>query len=870
MRVVDATPRFLARHSPYGPVGDPAEAERLFLSAFQGLSELAARRLFYVPATPLGPPNYFGRLYLSCLIAAGTEDTGSDGDFRRRMCAMLGLREDNYVNSYDLPNLWKRCATWLEHRGREAGYRELALPDPDEIGRETIIGIPKALCFPTIPDRRVIARAMTKYRFSVESSHLDIVRGVSRVLPELTDRAKAAFGQFLDAYRHREDVEDTKFWAALESIDPDGFDGSRSVVGAEVWINAEGLTRLRRFDNEGRYDFDNQWLADLVGGRLEAEWRLLQRHFAQGCVALLPGLESQWVTARGVSRETHRGFLVRHDLMGQFKGFVAEIRAASRRVTLANENWWAIESRDVLLADLLEAASKHSLTGFGALDVRSSRVSNPVTLRDGIRVAGGWLVNSATAPLAVVNTPSVEVTLDGDHIGRLQSSDGLVHTFPSDLRGLLRDDRIVIGLRWGAGQAKRTKQLHLATLLPGETQEAIPDDIWVERPDGQIRLAGADESQVAGSLTARRRGIPSRDADRSDDGYASSRREIATRPLNDTIHALIGATISAPRSGLSFDRTLHFVESAFPNAKDPHEARRIRRLLVASGLLQEGRPGGGPSLRYWAREPFAAVQVEPTGATAFILGALGSGAIEQLAADLEAIGGSVVEGSRQGLFRSALRATAPSETELRAVLSDRGICLLEEPPRIPSPRHVLGSFPSRLVPVNGVVGEVSTESGDWREAVFPVSGSTSCRRHEVARWRISAQQSAHRFVFTRGDEVVWATQSRRWADWVWASMAPHEGLVLVGPSALVRRMPPQAICDAVLLAGGVVGWHPEREAWLLSLVAAQRRDMEEWAIGVTTAQPADSNLALWVRRLVAAKGGRRSALTRLHERFERG
>jgi len=149
LRFIDASPEELAR-----AIGAPVEQSDAVLQKFvQSLGNAPAVRevLTYghMPVLPTAEgPGWFSYLFVTCLVAAASEELVAEGDFRDRMRQLFGWRAP-IMHLQGIPILWEALKNWCERKRRVGEpYRKIILPNRGnmhQIGETVRIAFPSRL-----------------------------------------------------------------------------------------------------------------------------------------------------------------------------------------------------------------------------------------------------------------------------------------------------------------------------------------------------------------------------------------------------------------------------------------------------------------------------------------------------------------------------------------------------------------------------------------------------------------------------------------------------------------------------------------------------------------------------------------------------
>ena len=144
------------------------------------------------------PPPVVLYLLFSCYIASGNEQVISVGDFRRRMAKVLGHPPGTNYPLEGLGVLWQNFERWLV-RARAAGYayRELLLPEPDW---RTRIGYSLRLAFPQRRDQILLNSIIPAEGFAAQPPIPALIRLLGRHLDKFSESFIKAYEEFRRAF----------------------------------------------------------------------------------------------------------------------------------------------------------------------------------------------------------------------------------------------------------------------------------------------------------------------------------------------------------------------------------------------------------------------------------------------------------------------------------------------------------------------------------------------------------------------------------------------------------------------------------------------------------------------------------------------
>lgn len=818
VRIIDVTPAFLA-----SVVGEDPESGKDVRSSFVGAFHVGprkARELFDVdvqlgsaPVRVDSAPSFFAQLYLSCIVASATEDTHDEGNFRRRLATILGLDVDlDYLSRHGLAWLWEALRDWSV-AASDAGrpIRPLVLPDP---GHETIIGYSKRLAFPSYRDQRRLARLIAEEDLSSDSPIERILTAVGSRAESFSRRFRREFRAFRTSVTSTDsDATETAFWAAFESIywtpaqkKASGKPHLKFVLtfsvpdpNLEVLITrvsdtlSGGGWRVEPlpYDVEGcdgrvvgDGDTDDATLLRyfLAGGDFRGAFRggYLQRMVGQGCVPFGHGESYPWVSVRSLPRTGDAWLLLRDDLVDEvIRGLSAAMSEAReldriRRIRIPTAGEWAL----VGPVRCGEGTRKLSgVTPFDRLDAFASIVTGSrLHVRQAIRLPDGTLFLKPRLPevsCAVANEVAVYVGEQSpDRVLRLRPLEDGFWRFPrwaadslpvpgrftirAIRNGAFADARVLRtirtcslldeGYRFSAGTyACETDAGQLAP-LDELCEGPIEEDVSVESIEG-----------AAGRVTVR---LP--DLLPSVSRPAASEPEIEWSPVRevpgewwDVLEVFLALT-NLRANGFSWEEFVSIVRKGL-SIDDQFAARIVAENLIQNRLVLRLVSTKSRGVSFFAYPPFLSRSEEDTEIR--IGGVLGRLRQTRLLEWAEARN-QEVHVATLGRFEAlgTIRITGAQPADAQDLAEHLGVDF-ESPfgrGSLPNPEKVLTRTTRKVR-----LGDRPPDTELW-----------SPRSRVSARALIMESRRPERepasYVLLKEGEAVWGTQSRYWAQLIFA------------------------------------------------------------------------------------------------------
>lgn len=434
----DATPRFLAQ--AVGAAEDDAtDVRRAFLKRFPRQAG-AVRRLFdhraqtrnWSPASAKLP--FFAQLYLSLIVASADEDTFDEGNFRRRLVRLLNLTDGDYL-SPDLARLWREVMRWSVsqiHSGRTV--RRLVLPT--DVGRETIIGYPKRLAFPSFRDETKLAAALGSNAVTADSPIDAIVSVLGSRLNQFSERFNQEYREFRRALQKDggRAAALTPMWGAIEAVSwaLEGAAGGKSgdqyleldqsdpyAVRLYLYATKVDCPQIR---SRWRYEL----ITDTTGASVTALWPVkpasllgalcreaeqqdgffmagasLAAAIKRGCVGFAEDDHGRWVSVRAAPELGQIWLLVREDLRSRIRHCLrADHALPDFWEQIPGDPVWGVAGPIDLSPERLQFLSE----SLPDVDLFKRRLQRPsIRMRDAIRLPDGILFLPPALPVALLD-----------------------------------------------------------------------------------------------------------------------------------------------------------------------------------------------------------------------------------------------------------------------------------------------------------------------------------------------------------------------------------------------------------------------------------------------------------------------------------
>lgn len=393
-------------------------------------------------------PRFVIHLLATCYAATRAIDSGTEGNFRKRLNEFLdhGENKPGY-DLGDLPDLWVNLRDWLD-KAIEAGhsFRRLILRSQPQY--RCIIGYSLDLAFPSHPDHRALVALLQPHALSLSPAIFRVVQIVERGISHFSDRFRESFCQFVNAFLQGDiNLYHLPFWSAVRNAIAD------SAIES-VSDNGKPCRTLLRLDLEEDWTFGltiyldrypSRQLVDVLSIRPAEEFSVgdfnlvlainqtsensqsagglllngrlcdllpeldpdLIRAVNQGLLLFEQNEDDVWIARFVLPLGDRVRALVRDDILAAVQ---ESLQAQSPRVLIRSsrfEHWSEVHGLSRQLLDASGLALK-----LPEIDALQKTVEEPrISLRGGIRIPGGWLGRRCALP-EIVTTPSdVDVTI---------------------------------------------------------------------------------------------------------------------------------------------------------------------------------------------------------------------------------------------------------------------------------------------------------------------------------------------------------------------------------------------------------------------------------------------------------------------------
>lgn len=393
-------------------------------------------------------PQYFSHLAATCFAASGTGGSATtQNDFRGRLNKFLGGSGNRYLLR-GLRELWEELRDWLDWAAAEHGtFRRLILPAYNP--NLAIIGHSVGLAFPAHRDLLALRRIVHSHDYLIGAPLLPLLKEIARARSQFSPEFLSAVALFEAAFlKNAANLYEDPIWSAIREASTSPVPSLASPVesnkcSATVQLDRgldwkftlrfvltgmprtrlpHGIRAVEAGDfSSGSYTYALKGGIDTAQGTTDViDWLLgademtlthivgkhLAKILAQGLLIFTADESGTWRVS--LSRQTGSEIraLVRNDVLPAFTDALASSSPSLRRRDSRYAGWTEL---DGITGDQL---SSIDLSGLEGVSVLQRTVETPViTVREGVRVPGGWLGLKRALPSIYFSGADSEVSL---------------------------------------------------------------------------------------------------------------------------------------------------------------------------------------------------------------------------------------------------------------------------------------------------------------------------------------------------------------------------------------------------------------------------------------------------------------------------
>ena len=782
-------------------------------------------------------PPFFANLYVSLLVASATEDTWQEGNFRRRLAAVLKQPESRDLVDPGLPRLWETLRKWLTTPSAKLqGYRELELPP---LGAEVIIGYSKQLAFPGHRDSNRLAEVISAAELDTSSPVQTILRHIGAARARFSVRLQAEFDEFGRLVRtDRIAALRTPFWDAFAEISWSPATNRVGTGSASLGLELGDVLRpelllltrttelreprpairaLRGVDGFGAAETRSDAWAVLTA--TTDTWRSrvsgpIRTAMQSGCLCFSPGDEISWVWTRTLPDVGPVWFVARSTT-------AAALNAAALDADLPRIDTVPITGCDWHLVGrfLYDQSSRERFVsalpgGLGGLELfKRALVAPRIHFFDTVRLPEGILTLRPRPP-RISAAGATRVTLSPIGTGAT-SIEGTV--FTSIGEGLFELDvptvadlefPVEVDITSWSGESSLASTRR--TLIRTHSASPLPPsqpDAWLKEGDaGRLEplRERAPSVDVTGAQPAGR--TPVAIAKTQPTRVQHPETELVWVPLrtgmpaawDDLLEVITGMT--STRQGIEWGEFADILDAGLdcPNSR----RSQVADLLLENGLVQQLFRRAWRESRFFTGPLSASIDRRADETQLRIVGGTSRTLRSLIDAEARAAGSSAeLAATDDGSAIGAIRIVGITESDALRVCSDLSIPVERAPAggsEFPPPQRILRPD-SLTTPPRGVESR-------WYDRDLLRFVPNRVTGESMSLERRSFANGPSSFLLHDGNEIVWQTNSYRWAVLITLAVTGALSWDTTSGGALLTPVPlPRPAADEVLRRGaGVV------------------------------------------------------------------
>ena len=842
---------------------DGRAAQDSFVSTFQ-VARNELRNLFDASRAVRGWTEesenlpFFGQLYLSLIVASATEETQEEGNFRERFSRILGQDvPQNYVNC--LPRLWEAARAWSVVQAKSSiNSRVLVLPAP---GHETIIGYSKRLAFPSYRDQTRLASVLTDRSLSSKSPINKLIDAVGINRRRFSAVFQEEFDLFVRGIKSdpkNAESSEMPFWRAVESTTWQSISGEGSkkehALCLELSLTSEEAVVVQAAANESyAQSLNGTWQTSFiddsddiyscyidkainqsdspaaVAAILEDQnpallsiirGKSLAQQINQGCIVFAREDAFTWRNNAAMPPNGQVCLLLRSELASKANQEVKRYGGSSlRQRSIEYVKGW-------LCLGPIEVDKAAVITGLlefrNLLALQPALPTSQIRLIGGLKLPDGLLFLRPVMPTVIASRSEFVkyITANGSSgkLTRTGVEDQVEYQFtPSNIDAIPLPSKMRL-VAYADNELIRAESINVVGRC-SINRYKFPSNApyWLkEGAYGQLVSWGSGDditagdgllsTQALGDISRRLAKQPTKRALLSTQSVASwvSLEELP-QAWSDLFESL--AAVMTRKEGVGWAQLCELISAGLDLFNNRH-ASAVVEALIQNGFIQRVYNRRWRGVRLLGVQPEQHVMAGPEQSEKRIVGLLSAsqrdalsrfaserGARTEIAwlSDFQLFGATRVVGHDLDGLQQAININDVKSSDMW------------DPVRsLPSPQQVLAHSSMRSA------ARISDSESRWWDPLGPgfyLEERNKSDRYALGFRSFSNQISSYS-IFDR-DNLIWQTEDRSWATFVFSRLAAESGAISFHNNILITKFPmPSAVAYCTILQGsGVVGFH---------------------------------------------------------------